>query len=35
MVVAESVTSVMDMVMLQISNMLKVIRLCQVSWPGL
>ena len=33
MVVAESATSVKDMVILQNSNILKVIRLCQVSWP--
>ena len=35
MVVAESVTFLKDMVILQKSNMLKVIRLRQVSWPGL
>ena len=34
MVVAESATSVKDMVILQNSNILKVIRLRQVSWPG-
>ena len=35
MVVAESAISVKDMVILQSSNMLKVIHLRQVSWPGL
>ena len=35
MVVAESATSVKDMLILQNSNMYKVIRLRQVSWPGL
>ena len=35
MVAAQSATSVKDMVILQNSNMLKVIRLRQVSWPGL
>ena len=35
MVVAKSATSVKDMVVLQNSNMLKVIRLLQVSWPVL
>ena len=35
MVVAESATSVKDMVILQSSNILKVIRLRQVSLPGL
>ena len=32
---AESATSVKEMVILQNSNMLKVIRLRQVSWPGI
>ena len=35
MVVAESATSVKDMAILKNSNMLNVIRLRQVSWPGL
>ena len=35
MVVAESARSVNDMVIIQNSNMFKVIRLRQVSWPGL
>ena len=35
MVVAESATSIKDMVILKNSNMLKVIHLRQVSWPGL
>ena len=33
--VAESATSVKDMVILQNSKMLKVIRLRKISWPGL
>ena len=35
MVVAESATSVKDMVIIQNSNMLKGMHLRQVSWPGL
>ena len=35
MVVAESATSVKDMVILQNSKILKVIRFRQVSWPEL